>query len=74
MNIIFLQGVHRTYPGKQWSMSNGAFNPYDPRFRPWFVEASSGPKNVVLLIDVSGSMNIAIGGESRINLAKVRGI
>jgi uncharacterized protein YegL len=30
---------------------------YDPRRRPWFVAASSGPKNVVLVIDVSGSMD-----------------
>ena len=30
---------------------------YDPRRRPWFVAASSGPKDVVLVIDVSGSMD-----------------
>jgi len=30
---------------------------YDPRRRPWFVAASSGRKNVVLVIDVSGSMD-----------------
>ena len=30
---------------------------YDPRRRPWFVAASSGPKDVVLVLDVSGSMN-----------------
>lgn len=29
---------------------------YDPRRRPWFVAASSGPKDVVLVLDVSGSM------------------
>lgn len=29
---------------------------YDPRRRPWFVAASSGPKDVVLAIDTSGSM------------------
>eukprot|EP00804_Cyclotella_cryptica_P019052 CCRYP_014456-RA/>CCRYP_014456-RA protein AED:0.03 eAED:0.03 QI:213/1/1/1/1/1/3/251/787 len=29
---------------------------YDPRYRPWFVAASSGPKDVVLVIDISGSM------------------
>ena len=29
---------------------------YDPRRRPWFVAASSGPKDVVIVIDVSGSM------------------
>mmetsp|Transcript_25508 Transcript_25508/g.51932 ORF Transcript_25508/g.51932 Transcript_25508/m.51932 type:complete len:162 (+) Transcript_25508:465-950(+) len=30
---------------------------YDPRRRPWFVAASSGPKDVVLILDVSGSMS-----------------
>jgi Mg-chelatase subunit ChlD len=29
---------------------------YDPRRRPWFVAASSGPKAVVLVLDVSFSM------------------
>jgi uncharacterized protein YegL len=30
---------------------------YDPRRRPWFVAGSSGPKDVVLVLDVSGSMS-----------------
>jgi len=29
---------------------------YDPRLRPWYVAASSGPKDVVIVIDISGSM------------------
>lgn len=29
------------------------------RVRPWFVAASSGPKDVVLLIDTSGSMSLS---------------
>ena len=32
---------------------------YDPRRRPWFVAASSGPKDVVILIDVSKGMGVA---------------
>ncbi|KAL7475860.1 hypothetical protein ACHAW6_001759 [Cyclotella cf. meneghiniana] len=39
---------------------------YDPRQRPWFVAASSGPKDVVLVLDVSASM---INGR-RMELAK----
>ena len=39
---------------------------YDPRRRPWFVAASSGPKDVVLVIDVSGSMS----DYERMNIAK----
>jgi len=29
---------------------------YDPRIRPWFVAAASGPKDVVLVIDGTNSM------------------
>lgn len=39
---------------------------YDPRTRPWYIAATSGPKDVVLLVDVSGSMEI----NGRMELAK----
>ena len=39
---------------------------YDPRKRPWFVAASSGPKDVVIVLDVSGSMS----NFGRLDLAK----
>ncbi len=42
---------------------------YDPRRRPWFVAASSGPKNVVLVIDVSGSMDDRIS-KGRMGMAR----
>ena len=29
---------------------------YDPRIRPWYSASQSGPKNMLLLLDVSGSM------------------
>ena len=37
-------------PANQWGT-------FDPRFRPWYSAAASGPKNVVMVIDVSGSMS-----------------
>ncbi|KAL7545567.1 hypothetical protein ACHAWF_009001 [Thalassiosira exigua] len=39
---------------------------YDPRRRPWYVAAQSGPKDVILVIDQSGSMN----DYGRMNIAK----
>ena len=45
-------GAFRIFPGRQ-SEQCGV---YDPRLRPWYVAGSSGPKNVVLVLDLSGSM------------------
>jgi Mg-chelatase subunit ChlD len=30
---------------------------FDPRVRPWYVAATSGPKDVIIVIDKSGSMD-----------------
>ena len=45
-------GTFRIYPARQ---SNTCGN-YDPRLRPWYIAASSGPKNIIMVLDVSGSM------------------
>lgn len=45
-------GPIRIFPGRYSEFCDD----YDPRVRPWFIAASSGPKNVLLLLDVSGSM------------------
>ena len=42
------------------------FDADDPRIRPWYVAASSGPKDVVIVLDVSGSMS----QYNRLDLAK----
>ena len=44
-------GYHRQYPQ---SLRAGE---YDPRERPWYTGSSSGPKDVVLVLDTSGSMS-----------------
>jgi len=46
-------GTHNVYPGAD----RGCPTSYDPRFRPWFATAASGPKDVILIIDSSGSMS-----------------
>ena len=45
-------GFYRIYPG----YTRRECYTYDPRIRPWYVAATSGPKNVLLLLDVSASM------------------
>nr|XP_006816526.1 PREDICTED: VWFA and cache domain-containing protein 1-like [Saccoglossus kowalevskii] len=48
------EGVFTIYPAN----SRSDCNDYDARYRPWYVEtATSDPKNVVILIDNSGSMS-----------------
>ena len=49
----------------QWPATDYCSGDYDPRFRPWYVGAASGPKDVVIVIDSSGSMTS--GG--RMNMA-----
>ena len=45
-------GAFRVYPAHPLEKCDQ----YDPRLRPWYIAASSGPKNVVLVLDTSGSM------------------
>lgn len=56
-------GVLANYPGILWPResqeSTDCGNLYDPRVRPWYMSASTGPKNVILIIDKSGSMRTA---------------
>ena len=47
----------RAYPGRPWQRNViGMREDFDPRFRPWFVGATSGPKDVVIVLDMSRSM------------------
>ena len=47
----------RVYPGRPWQRNViGMREDFDPRFRPWFVGATSGPKDVVIVLDMSRSM------------------
>ncbi|XP_069125986.1 LOW QUALITY PROTEIN: voltage-dependent calcium channel subunit alpha-2/delta-2-like [Argopecten irradians] len=50
-------GIVRIYPGREWSTNfAGFYNDYDPRVRPWYIAATSGPKDVVIILDCSLSM------------------
>jgi von Willebrand factor type A domain len=55
LNSMFFGSHHgpfRIYPARQ----SPDCGDYDARLRPWYVAGSSGPKNVVLLVDISGVM------------------
>ena len=51
-------GSFRSYPSSRLlDAETGQCADFDPRFRPWYVTATSGAKNVILIIDTSGSMS-----------------
>ncbi|XP_077995824.1 VWFA and cache domain-containing protein 1-like [Glandiceps talaboti] len=61
------EGVFTIYPSNKLdSCTDG----YDGRFRPWYVEAvSPEPKNLVVVIDKSGSMGDKHGGKTFMEIA-----
>ncbi|XP_070573323.1 voltage-dependent calcium channel subunit alpha-2/delta-3-like isoform X4 [Ptychodera flava] len=50
-------GFFRNYPGIKWSPDEKkALDLYDCRNRGWYIRAATSPKNMVILVDTSGSM------------------
>ena len=50
-------GLTRMYPGREWKTNfAGFYNDYDPRTRPWYIAATGGPKDIVIILDCSLSM------------------
>ncbi|KAL3318708.1 hypothetical protein Ciccas_002628 [Cichlidogyrus casuarinus] len=59
-------GVLRLFPGREWSSNFiGFYDDYDPRTRPWYITATSEPKDVVIVLDCSASM-----GNTKFGIAK----
>ncbi|XP_055342885.1 voltage-dependent calcium channel subunit alpha-2/delta-3-like isoform X2 [Paramacrobiotus metropolitanus] len=51
-------GFQRMYPGVRWQYSRDPDKPdmYDCRLTNWYIRAASSPKDLVILLDISGSM------------------
>jgi hypothetical protein len=48
-------GIYFQWPAMEYCPSPAA--PWDPRYRPWYVNVVTGPKDIVIVLDVSGSMS-----------------
>ncbi|XP_042195431.1 voltage-dependent calcium channel subunit alpha-2/delta-3 isoform X2 [Callorhinchus milii] len=49
-------GFFRGYPGIKWQPDENGVIAFDCRNRKWYIQAATSPKDVVILVDVSGSM------------------
>lgn len=49
-------GFLRQYPASKWVLDEKDPDLYDARLRSWYIEAANSPKDMVILLDVSGSM------------------
>ncbi|XP_061407914.1 voltage-dependent calcium channel subunit alpha-2/delta-3-like [Lethenteron reissneri] len=49
-------GFFRQYPGIKWTPDENGVISFDCRNRGWYIQAATSPKDIVILVDVSGSM------------------
>ncbi|XP_029422669.1 LOW QUALITY PROTEIN: voltage-dependent calcium channel subunit alpha-2/delta-4 [Nannospalax galili] len=49
-------GFFRIYPGIKWTPDENGVIAFDCRNRGWYIQAATSPKDIVILVDISGSM------------------
>jgi len=49
-------GFLRTFPAHKWRIPRTEPDLFDARMRPWYIAGASQPKDMVILVDSSGSM------------------
>ncbi|XP_016535361.1 voltage-dependent calcium channel subunit alpha-2/delta-4-like isoform X2 [Poecilia formosa] len=49
-------GFFRIYPGIKWTPDNNGVVAFDSRNRNWYIQAATSPKDIIIMVDISGSM------------------
>ncbi|KPP63786.1 voltage-dependent calcium channel subunit alpha-2/delta-4-like, partial [Scleropages formosus] len=49
-------GFFRIYPGIKWTPDANGVISFDCRNRNWYIQAATSPKDLVIVVDISGSM------------------
>ncbi|KAM6973314.1 voltage-dependent calcium channel subunit alpha-2/delta-4-like [Aplochiton taeniatus] len=49
-------GFFRLYPGIKWTPDSNGVAAFDCRNRNWYIQAATSPKDIIIVVDISGSM------------------
>ncbi|KAM8861517.1 voltage-dependent calcium channel subunit alpha-2/delta-4-like [Synchiropus picturatus] len=49
-------GFFRIYPGIKWTPDANGVAAFDCRNRNWYIQAATSPKDIIIVVDISGSM------------------